>query len=489
MNTRYPQQRISVFDIFKIGVGPSSSHTMGPWRAAERFLRTLVMERSIESVRHVSIDLYGSLAKTGIGHGTDVAVVLGLSGEDPETVPRSVIDQARKNLRTMKHIALAGDVVVGFAYARDIRFHRDTSLNYHPNGLTLTASLDNGNIIAESYYSIGGGFVVQEDEGPRPEQSVTLPYPIDNAADILRWTQTHETPVRISDLVRMNERAWNSDDRIDTRLMRIFNVMRDCVFRGLCTERTLPGGLNVARRARRLASSLMPQPWPLTADDFFSALEASQAGAAAPGATGFEQVLRWVSAFALAVNEENADFGRVVTAPTNGAAGVVPAVLLYYRHFVPNASDDGVVRFLLVAGEIGSVFKKGATISAAQGGCQAEIGVSSAMAAAALTEVLGGSPEQVLMASEISMEHHLGLTCDPVGGLVQIPCIERNTMGAIKAITATSLALASDPSTARVSLDEVIDAMWNTAVDMNHKYKETSEGGLAARIPINVIEC
>ncbi|TVQ39147.1 MAG: L-serine ammonia-lyase [Spirochaetaceae bacterium] len=489
MDTRYPQQRISVFDIFKVGVGPSSSHTMGPWRAAERFVRTLVLERAIESVRRITVDLYGSLAKTGIGHGTDVAVVLGLSGEDPETVPHSVVDEVRRTVRGIEHLALAGGLSIGFEYVRDIRFHHDESLDYHPNGLRFSAALSHGRTIQETYYSIGGGFVVQEDEIPRPEASVTLPYPIDNAADILRWTRAHDPELRISELVRENERTWDPEDRIDARLMRVFEVMRECVFNGLSTERALPGGLGVARRARGLAASLLPLPWPPAAQAFFEAVANSNSAPARPDAAGFERVLRWISAFALAVNEENADFGRVVTAPTNGAAGVVPAVLLYYRYFVSGASDEGVVRFLLTAGEIGSVFKKGATISAAQGGCQAEIGVSSAMAAAGLTEVLGGNPEQVLMAAEIAMEHHLGLTCDPVGGLVQVPCIERNTMGAVKAITGATLALAGDPSSARVSLDDVIEAMWNTALDMNTKYKETSEGGLAARIPINVIEC
>ena len=489
MDARYPQQRISVFDIFKIGVGPSSSHTMGPWRAAERFVRTLVTDRMIESVRRIGIDLYGSLAKTGVGHGTDVAILLGLNGEDPETVPRCVIDGIRRNVRGVEHLALAGDVGIGFEYIRDVRFHRDQALGYHPNGMTLTASVSNGRSIQETYYSIGGGFVVQEDEGPRPEAQVTLPYPIDTAADILRWIRSRDQPQPISSLVLENERVWDPQDRIEQRLQHIFTVMRDCVFNGLNTERTLPGGLGVARRARRLACSLLPQPWPDTAEEFFAAVAHSAGKPVPAGAAGFEQVLRWVSAFALAVNEENADFGRVVTAPTNGAAGVVPAVLLYYRYFVSGASDSGVARFLLTAGEIGSLFKKGATISAAQGGCQAEIGVSSAMAAAGLTEVLGGSPQQVLMAAEISMEHHLGLTCDPIGGLVQVPCIERNTMGAVKAITAASLALAGDPAGARVSLDDVIEAMWSTALDMNSKYKETGEGGLAARIPINVIEC
>lgn len=484
MNTRYPQQRISVFDIFKIGVGPSSSHTMGPWRAAERFVRALALDRALDRVQSVRVDLYGSLAKTGVGHGTDVAVVLGLNGEQPQTVERGTVDQMRKGLRSLRRLALAGEFSVGFEYTRDIRFHQDRTLEYHPNGMSFSADLSDGATITQTYYSIGGGFVIQEGEGDRPEASVTLPYPVDQASDILRHTQASAPGTHISDIVRQNERVFDPEDRINERLLQIFTAMRDCAYAGLTTERLLPGGLNVPRRAHRLAASLLPQPWPESAERFFATLT--------DGATqtnGFERILRWVSAFALAVNEENADFGRVVTAPTNGAAGVVPAVLLYYRFLIPNADDEGVVRFLLTAGELGSVFKKGATISAAQGGCQAEIGVSSAMAAGGLTEVLGGSPEQALMAAEIAMEHHLGLTCDPIGGLVQIPCIERNTMGAVKAITAANLALNGDPSAARVTLDDVVEAMWQTALDMHHKYKETSEGGLAARIPINVVEC
>lgn len=484
MNTRYPQQRISVFDIFKIGIGPSSSHTMGPWRAAERFVRALVLDRALELVQRVQVDLYGSLAKTGIGHGTDVAVALGLAGEVPETVERDTVARMRKELRSLKRLVVAGEFSVEFEYTRDILFHRQRTLEYHPNGMSISANLRNGTTITQTCYSIGGGFVIQEDEGERPEASVTLPYPVDQAADILRYAQARGPEMPISDIVRQNELVFDPEDRIDERLLQIFAVMRDCAYAGLTTEQLLPGGLNVPRRAHRLAASLLPQPWPQGAEPFFTALADTTAAT-----DGFERILRWVSAFALAVNEENADFGRVVTAPTNGAAGVVPAVLLYYRYLVPNADDVGVIRFLLTAGELGSVFKKGATISAAQGGCQAEIGVSSAMAAAGLTEVLGGSPEQALMAAEIAMEHHLGLTCDPIGGLVQIPCIERNTMGAVKAITAANLALTGDPSAARVTLDDVVDAMWQTAQDMHHKYKETSEGGLAARIPINVIEC
>ncbi len=490
MDTRYPQQRISVFDIFKIGVGPSSSHTMGPWRAAERFVRALVLERALELVQSVRVDLYGSLARTGVGHGTDVAVALGLTGEDPQTVERDAVDQMRKGLRSLKHLALAGEFSVGFEYTRDIRFHHHQALEYHPNGMSISADLSDGTTITQTYYSIGGGFVIQQGEGDRPEASITLPYPVDQAGDILRHTQASGPGTPISHIVRRNELVFDPEDRIDERLLQIFRVMRDCTYAGLTTQRPLPGGLNVPRRAHRLAATLLPQPWPEGAERFFTALADTAAPTTDAAPTdGFERTLRWVSAFALAVNEENADFGRVVTAPTNGAAGVVPAVLLYYRYLIPNADDEGVVRFLLTAGELGSVFKKGATISAAQGGCQAEIGVSSAMAAAGLTEVLGGSAEQVLMAAEIAMEHHLGLTCDPIGGLVQIPCIERNTMGAVKAITAANLALTGDPSAARVTLDDVVEAMWQTAQDMHHKYKETSEGGLAARIPINVIEC
>ncbi len=508
MRNRYPQQRISVFDIFKVGIGPSSSHTTGPWRAAERFVAELATSGTLGAVRRVLVELYGSLAKTGLGHGTDLAVYMGLAGYDPVTVDPELVRRIHSELRGRTTMRLEDRHEIPFSYERDIRFVVGHSLDYHPNGLTFTAELsvdapggstgtDNIRTLSRTYFSIGGGFVVEEGEDDRAEALPALPYPIDEAADILRWTRSRGAEARISDIVWENERVWDPADTVSERLLAIYETMRRSVFRGLCAGGTLPGGLEVRRRAGRVARPLMPAPWPADIDAFFSAVsrsvrpaEASRtAGAEQPFAGGFEQVLRWVSCFALAVNEENADFGRVVTAPTNGAAGVLPAVLLYYTCFVPSASCEGVVRFLLTAGEIGSVFKKGATISAAQGGCQAEIGVSSAMAAAGLTELRGGSPDHALMAAEISMEHHLGLTCDPVGGLVQVPCIERNTMGAVKAITASSLALASDPAEARVSLDRVIETMWHTALDMDSKYKETSEGGLAAGIAINVIEC
>ncbi len=527
MRQRYPQQRISVFDIFKIGVGPSSSHTMGPWRAAQRFCAELDASGVLHRVRRVTVTLYGSLAKTGVGHGTDLAVYLGLCGYDPVTVDPAAVRSARDTFHSHTRLQLAGCREIAFTYSEDIRFVREISLDYHPNGLSFTAELGScagehrddqdthDTALSRTYFSIGGGFVVEEDENDRSHTTVQLPYPIDQAADILRWTRQHGPETPISEIAWANERVWDPEDTVAERLLSIYDTMRDSVHNGLRAEGVLPGGVAVRRRAARIARTLFPEPWPRDRNEFFAAVHgtlravysditdgsATVRGPVGPGQSGiagnfgtggarlFERILRWVSAFALAVNEENADFGRVVTAPTNGAAGVVPAVLLFYVCFLPGADDEGVVRFLLTAGEIGSIFKKGATISAAQGGCQAEIGVSSAMAAAGLTEVRGGTPEQALMAAEIAMEHHLGLTCDPVGGLVQIPCIERNTMGALKAITASDLALTGNPADARVSLDHVVETMWQTALDMNGKYKETSEAGLAAQITVNVIEC
>lgn len=464
--------------MMKIGVGPSSSHTMGPWRAASRFLREDVQAITpLESVERVIVELFGSLAKTGRGHGTDIAVLYGLRGEDPATCETVGIGQALEITRARGQLDLLGAHTIAFNPDTDLVFHFNRSLPYHPNGLRFTALLSDGRAIMAEYYSVGGGFVVKEGDGSA-QDSITLPYPCDVAHDIQQHCETHG--LTIAQMVMENERAWRTDEQICSGLLNIWYTMADCIYRGCHTEGTLPGGLNVVRRASQIHRKLIGEMFYTNRSEWLDELSARKAS--------FQEVIKWISCFALAVNEENAAFGRVVTAPTNGAAGVVPAVLLYYVSAY-RATDADIVRFLMIAGEIGSLFKKGATISAAMGGCQAEIGVSSAMAAAALTECLGGSVAQALMAAEIAMEHHLGLTCDPVGGLVQIPCIERNAMGAIKAITAANIALESQPQHAKVSLDAVIKTMWQTAQDMSEKYKETAEGGLALQIPVSVPEC
>ncbi|WP_212005847.1 L-serine ammonia-lyase [Chitinophaga sp. HK235] len=470
---------ISVFDIFKIGIGPSSSHTLGPWRAAQRFLRDLEADGKLAAVTGLQVLLYGSLAKTGHGHGTDIAVLLGLCGDDPVTFDVSKINSKIDDLRRTRKMMLAGKFEIDFDPVEDIEFLFEESLPFHPNALVFLVSFADGDKRAATYYSIGGGFVVQEGEIGGGTTSVDLPFPIDTARQLLQWCI--KTGFSISELVMENELAWRPEAETRSGVLNIWRVMQECTYRGCHTTGELPGGLKVARRAAALNKKLLKGR---TYTDYNSWIEAIRAGGA-----HFTYTLDWVSCFALAVNEENASFGRVVTAPTNGAAGVIPAVLQYFIAFCDGLHDDKIIQFLLTASEIGSIFKKRSTISAAMGGCQAEIGVSSAMAAAALTECLGGSQRQVLMAAEIAMEHHLGLTCDPIGGLVQIPCIERNTMGAIKAITASQLALQSNPELAKVSLDAVVKTMWETALDMNSKYKETSDGGLAVNIPISLSEC
>lgn len=471
-------ERISVFDMLKIGVGPSSSHTLGPWRAALRFRQLLIAETS--PAQELQLELYGSLAKTGKGHGTDVALQLGLSGFDPETMDVEKIDEVVAAIEEDKRLVLdtrqSNNVCIPFDPKVDVVFRVDQQLPAHPNSMRFSASLADGKRIEEVYYSVGGGFIVREGETTH-EPSPDLPFPIETADDLIRHCAAESS--RISEIVWQNERQWRSEDEIRERLSRIKDVMLDSVYRGCRTEGVLPGGLNVKRRAASTAKRLLQTPTE-NVEEWLDAIRHQNCN--------FQTTLDWVSCFALSVNEENASFGRIVTAPTNGAAGVVPAVLLYCKCFC-DVPDDVEVGFLLTAAQIGCLFKQGATISAALGGCQAEIGVSSAMAAAALTESLGGTPGQSLEAAEIAMEHHLGMTCDPIGGLVQIPCIERNAMGAIKAITASQLALQRDPADARVSLDAVIRTMWETAQDMNAKYKETSEGGLALQIAVNVSEC
>jgi L-serine dehydratase len=473
------REQISVFDIFKIGIGPSSSHTLGPWRAAQQFVQLLEQRDILDSVTNVTILLYGSLAKTGKGHGTDVAILLGLSGEDPVTFDVNAIDGKINDISATSQLLLGGKQVIDFSIGNDLIFLFNECLPFHPNAVTFQAFLSNGKAVSQTYYSIGGGFVVQDGQQSQSKNEVDLPFPIETAGDLLHWCL--KTGLKISGVVMENELAWRSEDETRAGMLNIFRVMSECIYRGCHTNGHLPGGLNVARRAASLNRRLIGNYQYQNYEEWTSAIR--QTG------NGFQKTLDWVSCFALAVNEENASFGRVVTAPTNGAAGVVPAVLQYMIAFCDGFNEEKIVRFLSTASEIGSIFKKGATLSAAMGGCQAEIGVSSAMAAAALTECLGGSQRQVLMAAEIAMEHHLGLTCDPIGGLVQVPCIERNTMGAIKAITASQLALQTNPDNAKVSLDAVVRTMWQTALDMNSKYKETSDGGLAINIPISLPEC
>lgn len=483
-----PHEAISVFDMFKIGVGPSSSHTLGPWRAAQNFLETLKTSYSLPNVKAVQVLLYGSLAKTGKGHGTDIAVILGLCGEDPVTIDVNSITPKINEINASKKMWLNKEVAIDFDPSTDVHFLFNETLPFHPNGLTFLADFTNGDSISETFYSIGGGFVVKEGEKGSAKAEVDLPFPINTADELLHWCM--KTGMAIHEVVMENEHTWRPEEETRKGVLQIWHTMRDCMYRGCRTKGELPGGLHVRRRAFDLNKRLIKNQ---TYHDYNSWIQAIRAGG-----NSFQYILDWVSCFALAVNEENASFGRVVTAPTNGAAGVIPAVLQYYIVFslTPNPSpkergnaEEKIIQFLLTASEIGSIFKKGATISAAMGGCQAEIGVSSAMAAAGLTEVLGGTQRQAMMAAEIAMEHHLGLTCDPIGGLVQVPCIERNTMGAIKAITASQLALQSAPDYAKVSLDKVIKTMWNTALDMNSKYKETSEAGLAVHIPISLSEC
>lgn len=472
-------EAVSVFDILKIGVGPSSSHTLGPWRAALAFLQTIKENHGIDQVSKVRVLLYGSLAKTGVGHGTDVAVALGLCGADPVTFDVELIQPTIEAIKNTQQLHLNQEVIVPFEYKNDIEFLMTESLPYHPNALTFLCTLKDGSGFAETYYSVGGGFIEKEGDDEKVKNVLELPFPIDAAQDLFHWAI--KTGLTISEVVLENEASWRTEAETRAGVMKIWETMRSCIYRGCHTPGTLPGGLNVARRAAPLNKRLLKGKTYQNYEEWLAAIKS--------GGTDFRYILDWVSCFALAVNEENASFSRVVTAPTNGAAGVIPAVLQYFILFCDGNDEDKIFHFLLCASEIGSIFKKGATLSAAMGGCQAEIGVSSSMAAAALTQALGGTVRQCMMASEIAMEHHLGMTCDPIGGLVQIPCIERNTMGAIKAITAAQLALQSDPSKAKVSLDAVVRTMWQTALDMNTKYKETADGGLAINVPLGLSEC
>lgn len=471
---------ISVFDMLKVGIGPSSSHTLGPWKAGQRFLDELRNSDKLNKVVRLRVMLYGSLSLTGKGHATDLAVQMGLTGADPQTVPIDSVHRIIREISERGELLLAGEYPIPFDPGADVVF-RKNFLPFHANALTFEAHFEGGGKRSETYYSIGGGFVVKkEQENARRKKKAfnQFPYPSATGAELLEHCRN--TNRAISEIVLENERSLRSDAEIDDGLRQIWKTMLESTYLGCHTPGELPGGLKVRRRAPELYKNLKgdypyqgPADWP-------EAIRNTK--------VQFRQILKWVSCFALSVNEVNASLGRIVTAPTNGSAGVIPAVLLYYLVIENHeAGFPEIKRFLLVSGEIGSLFKKGATISAAMGGCQAEIGVSSAMAAGALTELLGGSPAQVLMAAEIAMEHHLGLTCDPIGGLVQIPCIERNSMGAIKAINAAELALESDAEAAKVPFDKVVNTMWETARDMNSKYKETSEGGLA--VGVNLSDC
>jgi len=457
---------ISIFDLFTIGIGPSSSHTVGPMRAARRFVESLAADGLLPGAERVRVELFGSLAMTGKGHGTDRAVLIGLEGETPEAVDPARMPARVAEIRRGGRIALGGRHEIPFAEKTDLVFNRKDLLPVHSNGMRFTAFDAAGTVLSERiYYSVGGGFVVNEGatgEDHLVADQTVQPHPFGSAGELL--ARCEETGKPIWRLMLENELAWRSEAEIRDGLLRIWDAMRQCVARGCRETGVLPGGLKVPRRAPQLYEELSSRP-----------------------EEGFKDpltVLDWVNLYALAVNEENAAGGRVVTAPTNGAAGIVPAVLHYYRRFIPGADDEGVIRFLLTAAAVGILYKENASISGAEVGCQGEVGVACSMAAAGLCAVLGGTDAQVENAAEIGMEHNLGLTCDPVGGLVQIPCIERNAMGSVKAINASRIALRGDGSH-KVSLDRVIKTMRETGADMKTKYKETSRGGLA----INVIEC
>lgn len=469
---------ISVFDMFKIGIGPSSSHTLGPWKAGNAFIDDIKSVTDLKQVKTIEIHLFGSLALTGIGHGTDIAVLLGLCGQDAETIPVEDVQRIPQDIYKTNKLNLNDEHQIVFNHLQHLVFHFKKSLPFHPNGLQFKAwNNDNKLITDEYYYSVGGGFITKGEEVADLKTTVP-PYYCDTADGLQEHCESNN--ISISKLVLENEKTWRSEAETKARVWKIWKTMRDCVYRGCHATGQLPGGLNVTRRAASINKRLLGKTAYHDYHDWVDTIQDLDCS--------FQQIMKWISCFAMAVNEENAGFGRVVTSPTNGAAGVIPAVLHYYICFAKEqATKEDIIKFLLTASEIGALFKKKATISAAMGGCQAEIGVSSAMAAAALTERLGGTVDQALQAAEIAMEHHLGMTCDPIGGLVQVPCIERNSMGAIKAIMATNIALDTDITTAKVSLDEVIKTMWETALDMNHKYKETSQGGLATNV--RVAEC
>ena len=457
---------ISVFDLLKIGIGPSSSHTVGPMRAALRFATGLAESGQLPQTARIQAELYGSLGATGRGHGSDKAVLLGLQGEAPDQVDTATVPAKLEAIRATHSLNLLGRHQIAFTEADDLLFHKRASLPYHPNGMRFTAFAASGAELRNRvYYSVGGGFVVNEEAAGSdrivPDQT-TLPYEFKSAKRLLELCA--ENNISISRLMLENEKSWRTGPEIRASLLNIWQVMQQCVRAGCTTEGILSGGLKVRRRAAQLHRQLSSQPEAALRDPL--------------------TIMDWVNLYALAVNEENAAGGRVVTAPTNGAAGIIPAVLHYYTRFVPGADDSGVIAFLLTAAAIGILYKENASISGAEVGCQGEVGVACSMAAGALAEVMGGTPAQVENAAEIGMEHNLGLTCDPIGGLVQVPCIERNAMGAMKAINAARMALRGD-GTHFVSLDKVIRTMRQTGADMKTKYKETARGGLA----VNIIEC
>jgi L-serine dehydratase len=451
---------LSVFDIFKVGIGPSSSHTMGPMRAAREFVVDLKRDGLLEETAEIAVRLYGSLALTGMGHGTDRAILVGLEGAQPETVDPDSIEPALTRIRSSGRIRLLGEREIAFDEPMQLLFMHHERLPRHSNGMRLSALGPGQHLLREeTYYSIGGGFIVRGEEAEAAEAHAHAPppYPFSSAAELLALSREHG--LDMFELVMLNERAWAGEAEVRAKLLHIWQVMQGCVERGFRQSGLLPGVLKVRRRAPRLHRML------------------TESGSAKP-----LDVMDWVNAYALAVNEENAAGGRVVTAPTNGAAGIVPAVLHYYRRFEPGANEEGVIRFLLVAAAMGMLYKRNASISGAEMGCQGEVGVACSMAAAGLVAALQGTNEQIENAAEIGMEHNLGLTCDPVAGLVQIPCIERNAMGAVKAINAARLAMRGDGSH-KVSLDQVIATMRQTGADMSTIYKETSQGGLAVNVP------
>ncbi len=453
--------KTSVFDLFKIGIGPSSSHTVGPMRAALRFVTDLQQRGVLSGIGRVQSELYGSLALTGIGHGTDRAVLLGLSGQSPESVEPAQVDKLLDQIRSLHSLQLLGIQPVPFDETKDLLFHRDLILSGHPNGMRFSAYDAGGRLIqSDTFYSIGGGFIVKEGEAASDANpQLPVPYPFSNGTELLEQAEGNGMP--IWQLILHNENALRSEAEVRERIFRIWAVMNSSIERGLSTEGILPGGLNVRRRAPQLYQKLRER----VASDLFRAMDL-------------------VNSFAMAVNEENAAGGRVVTAPTNGAAGLVPAVGRYYREFVADASDEGLLRYLLTAGAIGILYKENASISGAEVGCQGEVGVACSMAAAGLVGALNGTNQEVEHAAEIGMEHHLGMTCDPIGGLVQIPCIERNAFGAVKAINACRMAM-QESGEHKVSLDQVIRTMYQTGLDMQSRYKETALAGLA----VNVKDC
>lgn len=464
---------ISAFDLFSIGIGPSSSHTVGPMRAARQFVEVLREKGLLPDVRRVKAEMFGSLGATGKGHGTPKAVLLGLEGELPESVDLHSIKDRIAQIVDGQSIRLGGTQKIKYDHSSDVILYKKKALPFHSNGMVFTAyDSASQQLHRQTFYSVGGGFVIDETaEGSDylAEDPRTVAYPFESANQLLELCREHD--LSISQLMFENEKAWRSEEQIREELLNLWSVMQACVANGMATGGVLPGGLKVRRRAKVLHQQLLSRP---------------EAGMADP-----LSVLDWVTLYALAVNEENAAGGRIVTAPTNGAAGIIPAVLLYYMRFVPNANNEGVIKFLLTAAAIGILYKKNASISGAEVGCQGEVGSACSMAAGALAEVLGGTPSQVENAAEIAMEHNLGLTCDPVGGLVQVPCIERNAMGSVKSIHAARMALRGDGSHF-VSLDKVIKTMRKTGEDMHERYKETSRGGLATNVlevPVNIIEC